>query len=409
MPHSGGEGDRQKLLSLAKEIASALKNAKRPLIVSGTGCMSQAVIEAAANVAWALCTTGKQADLCYTTLECNTMGIGLMGGGNLGAAFNAIKAAQADTLIILENDLYRRADAKIVDEALSHAKNFIVIDHLINPISSKADVTLPAATFAEAHGTLVNNEGRAQRFYKVFDPSHDIQESWKWIDDIMAAVKKPPLTHPSPSGGEGTRTQDNVIEEMASCWPVFRPVQDIAPTSDSRISGQKIPRQPHRYSGRTSMLANINVHEPKPTEDVDSPLSFSMEGYEGQPPAPLIPRYWSPGWNSVQALNKYQEDIGGDLKGREAGIRLIEPHSLPSSLPSREGQVPPLPSRERAGVRGEAVAEVSYFQSIPNAKTPEEGAMLVSPTYSIFGSEELSMYAPGIRERAKLKSAGLNK
>jgi hypothetical protein len=60
-------------------------------------------------------------------------------------------------------------------------------------------------------------------------------------------------------------------------------------------------------------------------------------------------------------------------------------------------------------VWGEAVAEVSYFQSIPNAKTPEEGAMLVSPTYSIFGSEELSMYAPGIRERAKLKSAGLNK
>ena len=37
-----GEGDRQKLLSLAKEIASALKNAKRPVIVSGTGCMSQA-------------------------------------------------------------------------------------------------------------------------------------------------------------------------------------------------------------------------------------------------------------------------------------------------------------------------------------------------------------------------------
>ncbi len=59
-----GDTDR---MPLAREIASALKNAQRPVIVSGTGCMNQAVIEAAANVAWALCSIGKQADLCYTS------------------------------------------------------------------------------------------------------------------------------------------------------------------------------------------------------------------------------------------------------------------------------------------------------------------------------------------------------
>jgi NADH-quinone oxidoreductase subunit G len=403
MPHSGGEGDRQKHLSLAKEIATALKNAKRPVIVSGVGCMSQAIIEAAANVAWALCSTGKQADLCYTTLECNTMGLTLMKGKNTSEAFKALKDGQADTLIILENDLYRRADAKIVDEALSLAKNIIVIDHLINSTSSKADVTLPAATFAEAHGTLVNNEGRAQRFYKVFDPNHDIQESWKWIDDIMTAVGKPPLTQPSPSGGEGIGSLDDVIKAMVFSLPVFEPVLDIAPTADFRISGQKIPRQPHRYSGRTSMLANISVQEPKPTEDADSPLAFSMEGYEGQPPAPLIPRYWSPGWNSVQALNKYQEEIGGMLKGDNSGIRLIEPLTLPSSLPSREGQVPPLPSGERAKVRGETAAEISYFQHIPDADLSKKGEKPDLPSYRIFGSEELSAYSPAIAARMKAR------
>ena len=56
-------------------------------------------------------------------------------------------------------------------------------------------------------------------------------------------------------------------------------------------------------------------------------LSFSMEGYEGQPPAPLISRYWSPGWNSVQALNKYQQEVGGALKGGDPGKRLIEPNA----------------------------------------------------------------------------------
>lgn len=401
-----GEGDRQKLLSLAREIAAALKNAKRPLIVSGTGCMSEAVVQAAANIAWALCASGKPAELCYTALECNTMGLALINGKNTGEAFKAIMNGQADTLIILENDLFRRADARIVADALDRAKNVIVIDHLINPTSSKADVTLPAATFAEAHGTLVNNEGRAQRFYKVFDPNHDIQSSWKWIDDIMNAIGKAPLTQPSPSRGEGMRSLDNIVAEMVSSLPVFKPVQDIAPPADFRMTGQKIPRQPHRYSGRTSMLADINVHEPKPTDDADSPLAFSMEGYEGQPPAPLISRYWSPGWNSVQALNKYQEEVGGPLKGNDTGIRLIEPHTLPSSIPSREGQVPPLPSGERAGVRGEIVTEISYFQRIPNANVTKEGEKPDFPIYRIFGSEELSLYAPGIRELAKLKSTG---
>ena len=410
MGEGKGEGDSQKLLSLAKEIAAALKNAKRPLIVSGTGCMSQAIIEAAANVAWALCSIGKQAELCYTTLECNSMGLTLMKGKNTSEAFKALRDGQADTLIILENDLYRRADAKIVDDVLNHTMNIIVIDHLINPTSSKADVTLPAATFAEAHGTLVNNEGRAQRFYKVFDPNHDIQESWKWIDDIMAAVGKPPLTQPSPSRGEGIGSLDDVIKAMVSSLPVFTPVLDIATTADFRISGQKIPRQAHRYSGRTSMLADISVQEPKPTEDADSPLAFSMEGYEGQPPAPLIPRYWSPGWNSGQALNKYQEEIGGELKDGDTGIRLIEPLTLPSSLPSREGQVPPLPSGERVGlsrlrqglireVRGEAVAEISYFQHIPDADLSKEGEKPDLPSYRIFGSEELSAYSPAIAAR----------
>jgi NADH-quinone oxidoreductase subunit G len=335
-----------------------------------------------------------------------------MNGGSMDAAFKAVVDGQADTLIILENDLYRRADAKIIDEVLNHAKNIIVIDHLINPTSLTAEVTLPAATFAEASGTLVSNEGRAQRFYKVFEPNHDIQESWKWIDDILCATGKPPLTLPSPSpkvgasrqGGEGKLSLDDVIKEMVSALPVFKPVQDIAPTADLRVSGQKIPRQPHRYSGRTSMLANISVHEPKPIEDVDSPLSFSMEGYDGHPPAPLISRYWSPGWDSVQALNKYQEEVGGELKDGDTGIRLLEPLTLPSSLPSREGQVPPLPSGEKAGVRGEAIAEIAYFRHVPTANMPKEGENPDLRIYHIFGSEELSAYSPAIAARIKART-----
>jgi NADH-quinone oxidoreductase subunit G len=351
-------------LALAKEIAGELKNAKRPLIVSGTGCLSEAVIQAAANVAWALCESGKPAGLCYAVPECNSLGLGLMGGGSLDEAIKAVRSEGADTAVILENDLFRRTGEKTVQDFLAKTKHIIVIDHLINPTSSQADITLPAATFAEADGTLVNNEGRAQRFYQVFKPNHDVQESWKWIRDIITASGRP--------GAIKWSNLDDIAAAMATTLPVFKPVQDIAPHADFRISGKKIPRQPHRYSGRTAMLANVSLHEPKPPDDPDTPLSFSMEGYEGQPPAPLISRYWAPGWNSVQSLNKFQQEVGGPLLGGDPGKRLIEP---------KQGGKP------------------AYFTGVLLRKTGSE--QTASPQYHIFGSEELSAHAPAIVERMK--------
>ena len=56
----------------------------------------------------------------------------------------------------------------MVDRLLAAAQHIVMIDHIEHATSAKADVVLPAATFAEADGTLVNNEGRAQRFFQVF-------------------------------------------------------------------------------------------------------------------------------------------------------------------------------------------------------------------------------------------------
>src|SRR5206468_6463076 len=100
---------------------------------------------------------------------------------------------------------------------------------------------------------------------------------------------------------------------------------DAAPNAKFRMSGAKIPRQPHRFSGRTAMNAKKDVHEPRPPGDPDSPLAFSMEGMTGlrQEPAALIPMFWAPMWNSPQAVNKFQAEIGGHLQGGDPGVRLI--------------------------------------------------------------------------------------
>ncbi|MBV8842176.1 MAG: NADH-quinone oxidoreductase subunit NuoG, partial [Bryobacterales bacterium] len=136
---------------LVNEISTALKNAKRPLVISGSSCGSAAVIQAAANIAQAY-----GAALYYTLPECNTIGAALMGGGSLTSAFDLIRNGYADTLIVLENDLYRRAPRAEVDPLLEKVPHLIVLDSLVNDTSAKAELLLPAATFAESDGTFVS-------------------------------------------------------------------------------------------------------------------------------------------------------------------------------------------------------------------------------------------------------------
>ncbi len=48
----------------------------------------------------------------------------------------------------------------------------MVVDHQRTAIMDKAHLVLSAASFAESDGTVVNNEGRAQRFFQVYDPAY---------------------------------------------------------------------------------------------------------------------------------------------------------------------------------------------------------------------------------------------
>jgi NADH-quinone oxidoreductase subunit G len=360
------------LHELAAGIAQALKEAKQPLVVSGTGCGSEAVIEAAANIAWALCRDGRSADLCFAVPECNSLGVALMGGGSVVDAFKTVYNGAADTAIVLENDLYRRAEREEVNRFLEQARHVIVIDHSMTETVSKADIVLPAAAFAETDGTLVNNEGRAQRFYRVFVPNGNMHESWRLLRDIMSAAGRP--------GAKEWMALEDLARTMEKDIPVFGGITESTLRAGFRIVGQKIPRQPHRYSGRTSLHADLSVQEPRPPEDTDSPFSFSMEGYEGQPPAALIPRFWSPGWNSVQAVNKFQSEVGGPLRGGDPGKRLLVPAL---------GSAP------------------DYFNAAPDAFSVRNDSLLFVRISHVFGSEELSAMSPSISERSPVPYAGL--
>lgn len=343
--------------ALAQQIAASLRQAERPLIVSGVSSGSQAILQAAANVAWALSRPEAPADLCLVLPAANSFGLHLLGGQSLPAAIESLAQEGAATAVILDSDLLPQATREEIFEAAEHV---VLLDALETAVTAQVDVVLPAATFAEGDGTLVNNEGRAQHFYQVFVPQGEIQESWRWLGHLI----------PEPSW----TSLDDVVQALAEAEPVFAPILQIAPLADYRIHGERIPRQPHRYSGRTAMNANQSVHEPQPPADPDTPLAFSMEGFHKQPPPELVSRYWAPGWNSVQALNKFQDEVGGLLHGQDEagnGRRLIEPGN---------GKRP------------------SYFDTVPRPFQPREDQWLCVPLAHIFGSETRSRETPGLAE-----------
>ena len=71
------------------------------------------------------------------------------------------------------------------------------------------------------------------------------------------------------------------------------------------------------------MNADLSVRDRKPENNPDAPLSTTMEGYYGAMPSALMPYLWAPSWNSNNALNKFQDEVGGPMR---AGRRLCLRH-----------------------------------------------------------------------------------
>lgn len=348
-------------------VVQALAGAKKPLIISGTHSGSIAMIEAAANVAKALKGRGADVGITFLAGAANSFGLGLMGGHSLDSALEQLDKGEAEALVVLENDLYRHAPKATVDAALHNTAHVIVVDHQRTATLEKAGLVLSTASFAESDGTSINQEGRAQRFFQVYDPAYYdnsivMLESWRWLHSLHSTVESRQIDW---------TLLDHVIDATVAALPQLKGIKDAAPDASFRIRGQKLARSPHRNSGRTAMRANISVHEPRQPQDNDTMFAFSMEG-NNQPGAPRsqIPFAWAPGWNSPQAWNKFQAEVGGKLKFGDPGVRLFE---------TGEGSLP-------------------WFTTVPESFV-EGSQYRVAPYYQLFGSEEMTQRSPTFQKR----------
>ncbi|WP_277810242.1 NADH-quinone oxidoreductase subunit NuoG [Chromohalobacter canadensis] len=354
--------------ALASRIAEALMVAQRPLVVSGGSLGTPAVLEAAGNVARALARRTRPGALSLVRREANSTGLSLLGGQSLDWALECLTSGEADGVVILENDLYARADAGQVDTALQRADCIVTLDHQRTATWDKADIGLPAASFAESDGTLVSLEGRAQRFYQVFEPSYirpetRIRESWRWLNALKVSVERQVMT---------PLTLDEVTRDMAMTYPALAPAGDAGLSAAYRVHGLRLAREPHRYSGRTAMRANLDVSELRAPQDPDTPFAFSMEGYAGHAePRREVAFAWAPGWNSPQAWNKFQDEVGGHLRAGDPGVRLLGP------LPG----------------------DYDYTRTLPARFAARDDQWLAVPQARLFGGDETSARAEPIQAR----------
>ena len=428
--------DQDPMHQLAAQIAYDLVTADRPLVISGTSLASVAVIEAAAQITQVLtqkrqaikatereqieahnqhvklaqqqATTQQPAEdqelaakpekpqvesdkdkqdnverppattlelkqenkayidhasIYLTVADANSIGVCLLGGQSL----EEIITKDFEVIIVAENQLTDALAADKLAQLLAN-KTVIALDHQLLDWHQHVDIVLPAASFAEADGTLVSAEGRAQRFFQVYDntyyhPLSYIKEGWRWLHAL----------HTTMAGVDIDWTQlDDVIDAMIHTHPKLEGVKAAAPTADYRITGLKIAREPRRYSGRTAMRAPLSVHEPMQPKDLDTGLTFSMEGYTGdQTPSSMIPFAQAPGWNSPQAWNKFQDKVGGALKHGDPGIRLFD-------------HLPKLPQRQY----------VAPVASQSMATDLAQGAGKLVPIYNIFASSPMAVRSP---------------
>lgn len=326
-----GSGLSAELNQQVQQSLDLMAGAKRPLVISGASSQSPELINSAAQLALALGRqSGAEAWLSYALEAANSMGLGLLNKDAKHMGDLALRVQQQTTpsaLIVLQADLFALStQAQALCENLRH---LVVLDQLPSATSDQADVVIACASAFETEGTYVNNEGRAQRFFSVHD-KQGRPDAWRSLTNLAAMVAQTGPCSDAVTQLASCTKFDDLCDLVSQQGGEFAHWCDVAPSADFRIAGMKVPRQTHRASGRTSLYADESVSEAKQPEDVDSALGFTMEGAPINKPSTLMPQVWSPGWNSNEAINKFQQEINGPLKGGEAGLRLLDTNS---SLP----------------------------------------------------------------------------
>lgn len=282
------------------EIADKLKQAKRPVIISGTSLQSPALLQALDDLMAKLTRRNvcPNAQLLLVASACNSVGnLSLLNENTLSIeqVTERVKKANA-SLIVLEQELAGISETQLT--ALRQAcKTLIVLEHSETRLTAQADIVLPTATVAESAGHFVNFQGDLQPFYPAYLPQAPVIASWHWL-----AILSKLLFEQQALNFTSIQALHQYFAILGEPWATQVQKDQLAQLR------QGIAQQTHRASGRTAQQANVDVHESQALKNKANYINFSMEG-ESPVATGTKPFIWSPRWNSNQAILQHQSYV----------------------------------------------------------------------------------------------------
>jgi NADH-quinone oxidoreductase subunit G len=297
------------------QLVEVLKKAKRPLIVTGWSANNSALLAAAANIRKALNALHSEsksndehdnAMLCIVPPESNTLSLGLLTEQGYLSTDLLDERLTAEKTNLMVLDHAAPAFSKRLDEWRNSAANVVRLSQLGAP--GKGEVNLPLSSFSECSGSELNYQALIQSHLPATKPSEQCLPAWQWLVNI-GKIRQQSIGDISDLG--------QLRDLLSHSYP-----QLAAHFADHHQN--QLALQTPRVSGRTAMLANQTVHEPKPFGEAGAPYKQSMEGtLAGQDKAQPLAYSWSPGWNSNQSNHKFRDEYRGDEIAAQAGVHCI--------------------------------------------------------------------------------------
>ena len=118
----------------------------------------------------------------------NTKGAELLGvcsaepGAKLNQIISGVNGGHIKAVVALQEDL---TAAGFQAKDLERLGALIVMDTLPNETTKRASTVLPAATFAEKRGSMVNAKGRLQRLNRAIQSPGNARDDWEILRDLV--------------------------------------------------------------------------------------------------------------------------------------------------------------------------------------------------------------------------------
>ncbi|HEY1142413.1 MAG TPA: NADH-quinone oxidoreductase subunit NuoG [Sphingomicrobium sp.] len=176
-------GNDLKLLGkLPKEVKDAFANAQRPAVIVGAGALAANALGAALSLANSL-NLVREGWNGFNVLHTSASRMaGLILGYAQPGGIADIEAANPEVVFLLGADEV---------DPVRFGKSFkVYVGHHGDHGARQADLVLPAAAYAEKHGTYVNTEGRVQRSERAAFAPGEAREDWtifRAVSDLLGS------------------------------------------------------------------------------------------------------------------------------------------------------------------------------------------------------------------------------